>query len=618
MALLALASGAALLATLAGLPKRPPPGGPVSDAPAARDPGEQGPAQSAIRLPPVPHSPVDALRLKTAAGSDRFEVESLHEMLEPLLGTLKLLFLEPEGSGARAAASRVLSTRFRARPLGPGSERTLIDRDGVSAHEGVLDPALETRAEELPGRVRSFIAPLARLESAAFKVLGAERLAGTRTVESTIHYELAGEGPDRVRRGWSGTARLLWDSSEPEWRLDEWATREAFRVTLATRPFEDVTARALGSSASWKEILEPGIDHFRERLDAASGIDVYGHHGAAVGDPNGDGADDFYVAMPPGIPNLLYLGRGDGTFVDSSRGSGADLLDGTHQPLFLDLDNDQDDDLFLVTESGILVLLNDGTGRFSAVRDSLPEMADARSTPISAAAADYDQDGILDVYVCSYVFWRGTVGEVGSRLPFPYHEAHNGAPNFLLRGNGDGTFEDVTAKAGLDAGNDRFSFAASWGDYDGDGDPDLFVANDFGSKNLYRNEGDGTFREVTHEAGVEDVGAGMSVAWEDYDNDGDLDLYVGNMLSSAGRRVTGTSDYKSDTPELQRIYRRHARGNSLFKNRGDGTFEEVSEGTRAYFGRWAWASGFVDFNLDGREDIYVQNGFITNTKKDDL
>jgi hypothetical protein len=394
------------------------------------------------------------------------------------------------------------------------------------------------------------------------------------------------------------------------------------RTTLAARPFADVTRAALGANPSYESLLVPGIDDFRDRIDAAAGIDVYGHHGAAAGDADGDGIDDIYIAMPSGLPNLLFLGRADGTFRDASAASGADVLDGTSQPLFIDVENDGDEDLFLVTDTGVLLLENDGKGRFRKAESGVPSLAAARATPIAAAAADYDLDGYVDVYLCSYVFWRGSVGEVGSRLPFPYHEAQNGAPNFLLRNRGaaaaGGRFEDATGKAGLAPGNSRFSFAAAWGDYDSDGDPDLCVANDFGSKNLFRNEGDGTFTDVAREAGVEDIGAGMSVAWEDYDGDGDLDLYTGNMFSSAGRRVTGTDDYKAERPDLQGLYRRHARGNSLFRNRGDGTFEEVSEETRAFYGRWAWASGFIDFNLDGREDIFVQNGFITNARKHDL
>src|SRR5207302_8789327 len=131
--------------------------------------------------------------------------------------------------------------------------------------------------------------------------------------------------------------------------------------------------------------------------------------------------------------------------------------------------------------------------------------------------------------------------EAQYRYPAPYHDARNGPPNFLFRNrldeNGDGRFEDVTAESGLHQNNNRFSFAPAWCDSNGDGWPDLYVANDFGRKNLYRNNGDGTFTDVAGEAGVEDFGAGMSVCWFDYDNDGNQDLYVADMWSPGGERV---------------------------------------------------------------------------------
>src|SRR5690606_5896873 len=127
----------------------------------------------------------------------------------------------------------------------------------------------------------------------------------------------------------------------------------------------------------------------------------------------------------------------------------------------------------------------------------------------SGALADYDGDGYLDLYVCAYDFWQA-----GSEYdaPTPYYDAVNGPPHLLFRNRGDGTFEEATEAAGLMRNNDRFSFAASWADYDDDGDQDLYVANDFGRNNLYRNNGDGTFTDVAAEAGVEDLAAGMSVA----------------------------------------------------------------------------------------------------------
>jgi hypothetical protein len=230
---------------------------------------------------------------------------------------------------------------------------------------------------------------------------------------------------------------------------------------------------------------------------------------------------------------------------------------------------------------------------------------------MSVCAADYDRDGWLDFYVTSYQLQYDDKGL--ATHPIPYHDAQNGPPNFFYRNQGDGTFRDVTEFTGLGRNNNRFSYACGWGDYDNDGDPDLYVANDFGRNNLYRNNGDGTLTDVAAEAGVEDIGAGMSVAWEDYDNDGWLDLYVGNMWSSAGLRVTSQESFKQEaTDNLQSMFRRHAKGNTLFRNRGDGTFEDVTQLAGVALGRWAWGSDFLDLDRDGFEDIFVVNGFMTN------
>src|SRR5262249_20741113 len=138
---------------------------------------------------------------------------------------------------------------------------------------------------------------------------------------------------------------------------------------------------------------------------------------------------------------------------------------------------------------------------------------------------------------------------------------------------GDGSFRDVTAETGLDKNNTRYSFCCGWGDFNRDGWPDLYVVNDFGRKNLYRNNGDGTFTDVAAQAGVEDAGAGMSVGWLDYDNDGIEDLYVADMWSAPGERIATHAVFKKHAPpQVRTLYQKHAMGNALLRNRGDGRF----------------------------------------------
>jgi tetratricopeptide (TPR) repeat protein/peroxiredoxin len=142
--------------------------------------------------------------------------------------------------------------------------------------------------------------------------------------------------------------------------------------------------------------------------------------------------------------------------------------------------------------------------------------------------------------------------------------------------------------------------------------PDLYVANDFGRPNLYRNNGNGTFTSISTEAHAEDAGAGMSACWSDYDNDGNQDIYVANMWSAAGQRVSAQKHFQENASEdVRALYRKHARGNSLYKNRGDGTFQNVGQQAGVEMGRWSWCSDFWDFDHDGYPDLYVANGYIS-------
>src|SRR6185437_4037588 len=223
--------------------------------------------------------------------------------------------------------------------------------------------------------------------------------------------------------------------------------------------------------------------------------------------------------------------------------------------------------------------------------------------------ADYDHDGRLDIYFCLYNYYLGLDQY---HYPAPYFDARNGPPNFLMHNDGDGTFVDHTEAAGLNVENDRYSFACARGDMNGNGWPDLYVANDFGRSNLYRNNGDGSFAAISSEAHANDAGAGMSACWLDYDNDGRQDVYVANMWSAAGMRISEERAFHAnDSEQIRADYKRHARGNSLYRNLGNGKFGNAAEAANTAVGRWAWSSDAWDFDHDGYADLYIGNGYIS-------
>jgi tetratricopeptide (TPR) repeat protein len=447
--------------------------------------------------------------------------------------------------------------------------------------------------------------------TAEFQITAIEN--ASHGIRTRMRYELVGSGPSFHREhriGW-------WDC---EWSTDNrvlsWLAAEETRSRSSSPCFLDISSHAFQRVDSYSEQLLRGVDYWRTTTDGASGIDLYGHNGVSVGDIDGDGFDDLYVCQPAGLPNRLYRNRGDGTFEDITAHSGLGLLDNTSCALFLDVDNDGHQDLVVVRANGPLLFLNQGNGVFRRKPDAFQFTTTPKGTFTGAAAADYNRDGRLDIYFCLYAFYQGT-GQY--KYPVPYFAAENGPPNFLMRNNGDGTFTDVTSESGLQQNNTRFSFCCGWNDYNQDGWPDLYVVNDFGRKNLYRNNGDGTFTDVAPPAAVEDVGAGMSVGWFDYDRDGFEDLYVADMWTAAGERISNQQPFQQNAqPEVRALYRKHAMGNSLFRNRHNGAFENATQTAHASLGRWSWSSDALDFDHDGFPDLYVTNGMVSGPIPNDL
>lgn len=344
-------------------------------------------------------------------------------------------------------------------------------------------------------------------------------------------------------------------------------------------------------------------------------MNYFTRHGIAVGDVNGDLLDDVYVCQPGGLPNRLFVQQADGTVVEESATWGVDFLDRTSSALLVDLDNDGGQDLVLATVEGVVVMRNTN-GHFD--QRALHVMPDFDLQSLSAV--DYDNDGDLDVYVTvdgARVHSRRREG----LPPFVYHNANEGGENRLLSNEIDGStwqFRNVTGIVGLSQNNHRHSLAAAWEDCDNDGDQDLYVANDYGQNSLYICE-NGTFTDEAVSRNVVDFGSGMSVSWGDFNRDGIADLYVGNMFSAAGSRITAQAQFLEDANDKEReLYRRFAKGNSLFHGRLDGSYQEVGDSAGVEMGRWAWSSLFVDVNNDGWDDLFVANGYITTDDTGDL
>jgi FG-GAP-like repeat len=386
--------------------------------------------------------------------------------------------------------------------------------------------------------------------------------------------------------------------------------------------FQDITASVLQNNTSFGDQILHGYPEHLGSIENTLDFNVFGTPGLAVGDINGDGLDDLYVCQEQGLPNLLYVQNEDGSASDISSAAGVNWLESSRSALFLDLDNDGDQDLVVAMPGAVIVAANDGEGNFSITK-SLAIADD----PMSMAGADYDSDGDIDLFVALYspnrVLEKSEKPDRGSDTAnFVYHDANNGPANFLFRNDtahDKWNFTDVTASSGIDINNRRFSLSASWEDYDNDGDPDLYVANDYGRDNLYRNDtspgGAPRFTDVASQAKIEDSAGSMGVSWGDYNRDGFMDSFISAMWSSAGNRITYQSEFKGDDPEVKERLQRFAHGNTMLKNNGDGTFSDLSEDTGIEMGRWAWSSNFVDINNDGWEDLVVTNGFLTGDEK---
>ncbi len=564
---------------------------------------------------PAPSPLADIFRL-VAPGSDEYATEKYAFEIEAILSRWGLDLKVSPANHARLAAA--LAASLQACSLMPAMEKTLRSAYGIDIAKRQFAPDLFAGPDRFLGQVNSWLGKTPRVETAEFEIYGIRvSRSAPLTVEADIRYDLVSHELQQERQERVGSWHTEWTRDEHgTWRACKWAAGEETICRTSGAAFEDVTAHALGGVESYRAQFLHGADYWRTVLDGAIGIDLYGNNGVAAGDYDNDGFDDLYICQPAGLPNRLYRNRGDGTFEDVTEKAGVGVLDGTACALFADFQNRGHQDLLVVCGLGPLLFVNQGNGAFSLKGDAFKFARPPQGSFTHAALADYDRDGRLDVCFCTYMYYLGLDQY---HYPVPYYDARNGPPNCLFHNQGDGTFVETTDQAGLNADNDRYSFACAWGDSNGNGLPDLFVANDFGSSQLYRNNGDGTFAVVSKQAHVESVGAGMGCCWADYDNDGHQDIYVPSMWEAAGQRVSEQNQFHEKAPEnIRRLYQRHARGNALYRNAGDGTFQNVGREAGVEMGRWSWCSDFWDFDHDGYPDLYVANGYLSGPDKSDL
>jgi hypothetical protein len=348
----------------------------------------------------------------------------------------------------------------------------------------------------------------------------------------------------------------------------------------------------------------------------AAGIDFRHQHGGsgekftvetmgAVGcffDYDGDGWPDIYLlngAPLPGLDlkekprNRLFHNRGDGTFADVTLKTGVGDAGYGMGCSSGDFDNDGDADLYVTNFGPNVLYANAGDGTFKDVTGAAG-VADSQ-WGTSSAFVDYDADGDLDLYLVNYVDFtvekNKWCGDFRRGLKSYCHpDVYEAVPDRLFRNDGNGRFTDVTRKAGLHRPDGK-GLGVVWSDYDRDGHIDVYVANDSTPNFLYRNNGDGTFKEATLVAGVgysEDgrAEAGMGTDFGDIDNDGFMDLFVANLSDET---------------------------NTLYRNNGDGTFTNhtfpsgLGEISLLYLG---FGADFLDYDNDGDQDLVVANGHV--------
>ena len=303
--------------------------------------------------------------------------------------------------------------------------------------------------------------------------------------------------------------------------------------------------------------------------------------------------------------NILYRNNGDGTFSDVTETAGVGDRGHGMGCVFGDYDNDGDADLYVTNFGSNILYRNNGDGTFSDVTEEAGVGDDQWGT--GAIFGDYDRDGDLDLYVCNYVEYslasiekmKRESKQAGKSVPSALNPiAFDAQDNILFQNNGDGAFSDVTAALGVEANGGR-SMQAIFTDFDLDGDLDLYVANDLTPNFVYENNGDGTFADVSRESWAADFRGSMGLATGDYDSDGDLDLFISHWIDQENTLyrnlwVEGSEITDTKPTEAEPI--------RLIDESYGSLLAEIS------MKDIGWGTDFFDYDNDSDLDIFVANG----------
>jgi hypothetical protein len=366
---------------------------------------------------------------------------------------------------------------------------------------------------------------------------------------------------------------------------------------------------------------QAGIDfkHFHGKRSTQLPEDM--GSGAAWGDYDGDGYQDLFVcdiaapltATPEEITaspggNRLYHNNGNGTFTDVTAKAGVAYKGLCNGAAWGDFDNDGKPDLVVTCYDHILLYHNRGDGSFEDVSHKAA-FDRFRGFWTGASWADYDRDGYADLYICGYVKYDFKPEYVGrssrqftDMVPFTLNpSSYTPERNLLFHNKGDGTFTEVARRAGVDDPTGR-SLSAAWADFDGDGWPDLYVANDISENKLYLNLHNGTFKDVSEHAWVNEYRGSMGLAVGDWDRDGDLDIFITHWIAQQDALFSNlrfNRGIQSDPGRLR------------FQDVAD--MVGLGQLTLSYIG---WGTSFFDYDNDGQLDLFTVSGSTFQDQKD--